>query len=221
MGEGRKNLRVTLVFLIRFLTVSHLTTSSDAPNHFPAMPLLMLKDLPRYECLLEAAKRFPDLDPSASEAYLHLLRTSDEAFNVLTEHLHQAGLSQGRFTVMMLLLDKATGCSRVSAPAELADKAGVTRATMTGLIDTLERDGMVSREPDPDDRRMMAVKLTPKGESVIRDYLPGHFKRTAFLVQPLTENERRTLVRLLAKIMGQAAALSAQTAAPTAASPES
>ena len=38
------------------------------------MPLLLLKDLPRYECLLESAKDFPDLDPSAAEAYLHLLR---------------------------------------------------------------------------------------------------------------------------------------------------
>ena len=36
------------------------------------MPYLLLKDLPRYECLLEAAKEFPDLDPSAAEAFLHL-----------------------------------------------------------------------------------------------------------------------------------------------------
>jgi len=165
----------------------------------------MLKDLPRYECLLEAAKQFPDLDPSASEAYLHLLRTSDEAFNVLTTHLHQAGLSQGRFTVLMLLIDKGTGTPCASTPAELADKAGVTRATMTGLIDTLERDGMVSRDSDRDDRRMLSVKLTPKGEALIHGYLPGHFKLTASLVQPLTENERKTLVRLLGKIMQQAA----------------
>jgi len=174
----------------------------------------MLKDLPRYECLLEAAKQFPDLDPSASEVYLHLLRTSDEAFRILTAHLHAAGLSQGRFTVLMLLIDKGSGCPRVSTPAELADKAGVTRATMTGLIDTLERDGLVSRDPDPDDRRMMSVRLTPKGEALIHDYLPGHFKLTASLVQPLTENERKTLVKLLAKIMGQASSLSEKTPAP-------
>ncbi len=172
----------------------------------------MLKDLPRYECLLEAAKQFPDLDPSATEVYLHLLRTSDDAFGALTAHLHRAGLSQGRFTVLMLLIDKGTGCARASTPAELADRSGVTRATMTGLIDTLERDGLVSREPDLADRRMMSVKLTAKGEALIHDYLPGHFRRTAALVEPLTENERKTLVKLLAKIMGQAAVLSAQPA---------
>ena len=85
----------------------------------------MLKDLPRYECLLEAAKQFPDLDPSATEVYLHLLRTSDEAFGALATHLNRAGLSQGRFTVLMLLIDKGTGCSRVSTPAELAEVADV------------------------------------------------------------------------------------------------
>ena len=44
--------------------------------------LLLLKDLPRYECLLDSAKEFPDLDPSAAEAYLHLLRAGDDAFGV-------------------------------------------------------------------------------------------------------------------------------------------
>jgi len=36
------------------------------------MAHLMLKELPRYECLLEAAENFPELDPSAIEAVLHL-----------------------------------------------------------------------------------------------------------------------------------------------------
>ena len=42
------------------------------------MPLLMLKDLPRYDCLLEAARSFPDLDPSACEAFLNLLRAGSK-----------------------------------------------------------------------------------------------------------------------------------------------
>ena len=53
------------------------------------MPLLMLKDLPRYECLLEASREFPDLDPSATEVFLHLLRAGDEAFRVVESHLAQ------------------------------------------------------------------------------------------------------------------------------------
>ncbi len=193
------------------------------------MPHLLLKDLPRYECLLEAAKEFPDLDPSAAEAYLHLLRTGDEAFTVSEKNLVTNSISHGRFGVMMLLWKgsntrgaKLLGAEECMAgprtPAELADAAGVTRATMTGLIDTLERDGYVKREPDPVDRRMMSVHLTAKAEKFLQEFLPGHFKVTSSLMATLTESERKTLVRLLTKIQQQAAALNAQPSAVVAAS---
>jgi DNA-binding MarR family transcriptional regulator len=171
------------------------------------MPLLMLKNLPRYECLLEAAQQFADLDPSASEAYLHLLRAADEVYHAREAYLSSHGLSQGRFTVLMLLLDKTENCPSPHTPAELADLAGVTRATMTGLIDTLERDGLVKRVPDPVDRRMMSVHLTARGQEVLRRVLPGHFRRTAAMLAPLSESERKTLVRLSNKIAGEAARL--------------
>jgi DNA-binding MarR family transcriptional regulator len=192
------------------------------------MPHLLLKDLPRYECLLEAAKEFPDLDPSAAEAFLHLLHTSDEVFAISDRSFAGHNISHGRFGVLMLLwrsvqprAAKLLGADECVAgprtPAELADAAGVTRATMTGLIDTLERDGFVKREPDPDDRRMMSVRLTSRGERFLRDFLPTHFRSIASVMGNLTEAERKTLVRLLGKVQEQAAALATKRdAAPAA-----
>ena len=183
------------------------------------MPLLLLKDLPRYECLLEGAKVFPELDPSACEAYLHLLRAGDEVFSVVERNLTEHNISQGRFSVLMLLwnsshrragaVDLVNPCRPASprTPAELADALGVTRATMTGLIDTLERDGLVRREPDPDDRRMMSVLLAPKAESFMAELLPAHFSIMARLMAPLSEVERKTLVSLLTKILQSASEL--------------
>lgn len=193
------------------------------------MPYLLLKDLPRYECLLEAAKEFPDLDPSAAEAFLHLLRTGDEVFGHTDRNLSDHNISHGRFGVMMLLwrsvqpraatLAGINGCSDgPRTPAELADAAGVTRATMTGLIDTLERDGFVKREPDPNDRRMMSVRLTPEGERFLGDYLPEHFQAIAALMSPLSESERKTLVRLLGKVQQHAATLNGAKREPTSSS---
>jgi DNA-binding MarR family transcriptional regulator len=173
------------------------------------MPLLMLKDLPRYECLLEAARKFPDLDPSACEAYLNLLRAGDEAYRQSENFFNEHDMSPGRFTVLMLLYDKLQGEPLSQTPADLADKAGVTRATITGLVDTLERDGLVTREHDSGDRRMMLVHLTQKGHAALREILPGHFKRMAALMAPLSEHERKTLVRLLNKVAGQASAMAA------------
>lgn len=178
------------------------------------MPFLLIKNLPRYECLIEASKLFPDLDPSACEVFLNLMQAGDEAFRVVDSHLAEHNISQGRFMVLMLLLNKVTNCAHPRTPAELADLSHVTRATMTGLIDTLERDGLVTREPDLADRRMLSVTLTAKGRSVLQAILPPHFKRMAALMAPLTPDERKTLVQLLGKIMQQASNLSSPAPDP-------
>ena len=141
--------------------------------------------------------------------------------------LSDHSISHGRFGVLMLLWGSTRPKTDTSmaeddcssgprTPAELAEAAGVTRATMTGLIDTLERDGLVKREPDPDDRRMMSVLLTAKGEKFLTEFLPGHFKLIAELMTPLSETERKTLVKLLVKIQGHASSLSAAPAAVAA-----
>jgi DNA-binding MarR family transcriptional regulator len=182
------------------------------------MPLLLLKDLPRYECLLEAAKKFPDLDPSACDVFLNLLRTGDEVFRVTENNYARHGLSQGRFGVLMLLKKRSAPlpagagepCQPAGplTPAALAEAAGVTRATMTGLIDTLERDGLVKRVRDANDRRMMSVNLTPKGRKLLEKILPSHFRAMAGIMSPLKESERKTLVSFLNKILQHASTLS-------------
>ncbi|MFI5357589.1 MAG: MarR family winged helix-turn-helix transcriptional regulator [Opitutales bacterium] len=179
------------------------------------MPLLLLKDLPRYECLLEGSKEFPELDPSACEAYLNLLRTGDEVFSIMEHYLSAHDISQGRFCVLMLLWKAqhlragadCLGAGDPCTPASLADAAGVTRATMTGLIDTLERDGLVRRVPNPDDRRMMTVQLVPEGQAFVSNLLPEYFKLIAAVMQGLDVAERKTLVGLLHKILERTAAM--------------
>jgi DNA-binding MarR family transcriptional regulator len=184
------------VFILLDL-VSSLTANTSNYKEPNDMPFLMLKDLPRYECLLHAAERYPSLDPTACEAFLHLLRTADSVHAAESATLADKGLSQGRFGVLMLL----NGCmEKPSTPAELADAAGVTRATMTGLVDTLERDGFVIREPDLEDRRVTHVRLTQQGQDFLDGMLPDYFRVVSAIIQPLSETERKQLVRLLMKI---------------------
>lgn len=171
------------------------------------MPLLLLKDLPRYECLLEASREMPDLDPSATEVFLHLLRAGDEAFRVVESHLAKFDITQGRFGVLMALWGNCqrSGTAAPLTPAELAERTGVTRATITGLVDTLERAGYVTRKPHHEDRRMMCVALTKRGEKLLATILPEHFRKMAWLMGPLSETERKEFVRLLIKVLGRAA----------------
>jgi DNA-binding MarR family transcriptional regulator len=168
----------------------------------------MLKDVPRYECLLKAAERYPTLNPSACEAFLHLLRTGDAVFAAESAYLAGHDISQGRFTVLMLL-NRCPG--QQSTPAELATEAGVSRATMTGLVDTLEKDGLVTRRDDSSDRRAVLVQLTPAGRRLLDQMLPGYFASVTKMMHPLNQAERKQLVALLQKI--QRGLLASQPAA--------
>ncbi len=161
------------------------------------MPLLLLKELPRFECLLEAAQRYPDLHPESTEAFLHLLRTTDLVFAADSRLLSQHQLSPGRFTVLMQLNRHP---DLPETPATLADAAGVTRATMTGLLDTLEKDGLVRRSPAPSDRRLTLIQLTEAGTALMNRVIPEYFRNVAAMMAPLSPEERAQLVGLLQKI---------------------
>jgi DNA-binding MarR family transcriptional regulator len=49
---------------------------------------------------------------------------------------------------------------------ELSRGAGLEPSTMTGLLDRMERDGFVTRSPDPSDRRALTIHLTPHGKAI-------------------------------------------------------
>lgn len=160
-------------------------------------PLFPLRELPRFEALEALAKRFPELDPSAAEAYLVLLRVSTDILESMEVHLGRHGLSRGRFGILMMLL-RAEG--EGVSPSMMARSSGVTRATITGLVDGLERDDLVRREHTERDRRSYVVRLTPKGEKFMRDLLPHHLRRVARLMKKLSREERGTLVELLMRV---------------------
>lgn len=157
----------------------------------------MLKDVPRYDCLLKAAEKYPTLDPTASDAFLHLLQTGDAVFAAESRYLATHNISQGRFTVLMLLNRCA---EQPSTPAGLAEEAGVTRGTMTGLIDTLEKDGLVSRADDAHDRRTVLVQLTAAGSDLMEQIVPDYFASVARIMKPLNPAQQKQLVGLLQAI---------------------
>lgn len=165
------------------------------------MPLIMLqlRDLPTPEVLNKFAQRYPQADISAISSFLHLLRVATELSTALDECLRRHGLLQGRWWVLILLMREETF---VSTPSVLADKAGVTRATMTGLIDGLERDGLVERIFDPQDRRRISVKLTQAGQGRLDAVMPDYYSRLRECMSGLSEQQRAGLHEMLELITG-------------------
>lgn len=164
----------------------------------------LLRDLPRYEVLEARARRFPDLDVGAVEATLMLMRVGSDVLDGFAAHLGRLGTSQGRFLVMMLL-DRSGEAPLL--PSELAEKIGVTRATITGLLDGLERDALIERRAHASDRRALTVHLTPKAREWLEAMLPDHYRRIAGLMGDLDEVERRQLIELLTKVAARTGAI--------------
>lgn len=108
------------------------------------------------------------------------------------------GLSEGRFVLLFLLDAAADGL----APNALAEQAGVTRATVTGLLDGLEREELIERHADANDRRALCIRLTRKGKQVAQNVFEQHAIWIASLFDNLSAVERKQLSALLEKVSG-------------------
>jgi DNA-binding MarR family transcriptional regulator len=168
--------------------------------------MFYLRDIPKYEAIRARVRRYSDIDPAAVESFLILLRVASDAIAAVEAYLNRHGISQGRFTVLAVMNREP---ETAMCPSDLAVKCGVTRATMTGLIDGLERDKLVKREHSQGDRRMMQVRLTPEGIQFLDSILPEYFRRLASLMGHLNEAEQKALSQMLEKINGGIAAMAA------------
>ncbi|MDO9282795.1 MAG: MarR family transcriptional regulator [Methylotenera sp.] len=159
--------------------------------------MLQLRDLPTTEVLTKFAERYPDADITAVSSFLHLLRVATDLSTALDTCLSKHGLLQGRWWVLILLMREG---SRTSTPSALADKAGVTRATMTGLIDGLEQSGLVVRVYTKDDRRSVLISLTDAGQAKLDVVMPDYYRRLRQCMQTLNEEKRMQLQQILGLI---------------------
>ncbi len=84
--------------------------------------------------------------------------------------------------------------------ASLSRHMLVTAGNLTGLVDRAERDGVVERRPDPKDRRLTRVFLTPQGQRLARKAIRRHHDLAEELVAPLERKDREALRQLLGQL---------------------
>lgn len=92
-------------------------------------------------------------------------------------------------------------------PSKCAARSGVSRATITGLLDGLERDALIIRQHSATDRRMLGIHLTEKGQQLMVRMLPDHFCRTTGLMANLSSDEKKILIELLQKLQSGTSAM--------------
>lgn len=106
----------------------------------------------------------PDANVRATEAVMNTIRTADMLFNQIGRLLRPLNVSAAGGLVLGLLRDRGP-----MSPSELGERLIVSRATVTGLLDSLERRGLVLRSPHTTDRRSVVVEITPTGTSVVAE----------------------------------------------------
>jgi DNA-binding MarR family transcriptional regulator len=161
--------------------------------------MFFLRDLPKYDAIRARAARYPEVDPAAIESFLTLLRVGSDVLAAFERYLANHHISQGRFTVLMILnRNPEIGLN----PSDLAAKCGVTRATMTGLLDSLERKRLIRRESAQADRRTVLVRLNDKGIELLEGMLHDYYRRISLLMGDLAEDDKRHLTAMLLKVAG-------------------
>ena len=101
-----------------------------------------------------------------------------------------------RFDVLAQL-DAARGSLTMG---ELSARLMVTSGNVTGLIDAMEREGLVSRSPHPSGRRSTLIRTTESGRALFARMAPAHADWLASLMAGLSQAEARTLLALLGRL---------------------
>jgi len=98
---------------------------------------------------------------------LHVQRAARALGRRFDEALRPVGLTNGQFSLLMSLYRP-----QPPALAPVAQLLAMDRTTLTAALKPLQRDGLVSVEVDPDDRRSRLLRLTDDGHAVLNRALP-------------------------------------------------
>ncbi|WP_341278833.1 MarR family transcriptional regulator [Paenibacillus sp. FSL H8-0537] len=147
-----------------------------------------------------------DIDAQAILVASRLMAAGVKLGHASEIHFSRFGLSTSRYRLLADLEDN----EGEELPSQLAEHLGVTRATVTGLIDTLERDGLVSRRSSSDDGRQRSVILTEAGAKKLREMAPEHFARLEAMVGLLNIDERSVFLDLLGRVTQGISALTGE-----------
>lgn len=152
-------------------------------------------------------EEYPGSSTLATECYANFWRAADLLMELHNRPcLDQYQLSPGARQVLAVV----EGAGEPLEPSVIAGRLLITTASMTSLLDNLEKRKLITRQPHPEDRRKLLINITPAAQALIDDLLPSmHARERAVMDAALTPSEQRTLLKLIARV--QHAALQARS----------
>lgn len=121
-----------------------------------------------------------------------LRRAQVKAFQSFASHFDVFDIKPVQFSALELIANNPG-----MRQSRLAEALGLQRTNLVGMLDLLQKRGLIERQPAPDDRRSHALHLTQKGEQLL-EHLHGQFhKHEGELLQSIGEDDLETVRRAL------------------------
>ena len=124
-----------------------------------------------------------------------LVRSSFLVNAVYAESGREYGLTPQQGQLLCVLMAQPYGMG------ELGAMLGLAKSSLTGLVDRTERNGLVRREPDPQDMRAVRVALTSRGSRLAEEFYVETCRRIEELPAGLSAAERDALADLLGRVV--------------------
>ena len=136
----------------------------------------------------------PSREPSV-QAYVLLVRSAETLHSNVSRGFVAEGLTDSQFSAMVSLRLNGKLAQR-----DIAKYILKTGGSTTSMLDNLEKLGLVARDRDTEDRRIIYVSLTPKGVDLFDRIYPNQLLRIQEAMGDLTNDEYRQLIGLLQRI---------------------
>jgi DNA-binding MarR family transcriptional regulator len=158
-----------------------------------------MKDQKDTEMIIESLKSWPDKDKKIVLEGLFLLDLHREIEMVTDIIGSKLGLHVRQIEILEILYNHP---GMRLTPAHLADKVHLTRSTMTGNLDSLQKKGFIKRESHPEDRRMLLVTLTQEGMDFCKKTMPKRYEHVFRVMKGMSVDERKNLREIYKKLLG-------------------
>jgi DNA-binding MarR family transcriptional regulator len=126
----------------------------------------------------------------------HLLRRAHQrATQIFLESFEDTGLTPTQWAALARLAEEGAASQN-----HLGRLTAMDPATVQGVIQRLEKRGLIDREPDPEDRRRTRLKLSLEGAELVAKHTADGAKVSALTLAPLTAEEAAAFLELLRKL---------------------
>jgi DNA-binding MarR family transcriptional regulator len=122
----------------------------------------------------------------------HIRRLQQIAVAIFLQETETTGVTPVQYAALQTVAS-SPGIDQRS----LARAIGFDTSTIAGVVDRLEARGLLQRNASPDDRRVRLLSLTPAGQALLDEVIPGMLRAQQRMLEPLPKGQRAEFMRML------------------------